>query len=112
MAKPRGDHSPAVAFIKEKATKLSAELEKTNLKDEDPLIIQSRGVQEKASLVQAKVTEMLMPDIRPDYSVKPHTKEGTKSGFKLPQMVVPTFSGEGRLAVILECIQDLHTRFS
>ena len=94
MAKPRGDHSPAVAFIKEKATKLSAELEKTNLKDEDPLIIQSRGVQEKASLVQAKVTETLMPDVRPDYSVKPHTKEGTKSGFKLPQMVVPTFSGE------------------
>ena len=93
MDKPRADHSSAVTFIKEGANKLSAELEKTSLKDEEGLIIQAKAVQKKAAFVQAKVTETTMPGIKPEDFTRPHFKDGTKSGFKAPTITVPTFSG-------------------
>ena len=92
MAEPGGDHAPAVTVIKDKAAKLSSELEKTNVLNTDALIIQAKEVQEKAGLIQAKVTKMSKPAIKSEDD-KPSTKDGSKSGFKVAHITVPTFSG-------------------
>ena len=88
MAEPAGDHSDALAAIKDKSAKLSTETETTSLKDEDPLMMQATAVVKKSFLIKAKVTKSTTPDVK-----HPIPAVLGKSTFKVDPVTVPTFSG-------------------
>ena len=89
---PMGDYAASVTAIQEKVAKLASELDKASLEDDDDeLITRAKAVQERIGVTLGQVSEKVRALTTPD--IKPIIKDGSRSGFKLPTITVPKFSG-------------------